>query len=83
MQIRNDNATLAKHTHSTPMFHTTSKTHNIPQTIARIGGTQAPRAEADLISYNRTQSVQLCGAIWLGVPQSFWTPGKGTGPTHA
>ena len=31
-----DNVTLVKHTHSTPVFHTTSKTHNMPHTIARI-----------------------------------------------
>ena len=35
-QDSHDNATLVKHTHSTPVFHTTSKTHNIPHTIARI-----------------------------------------------
>jgi hypothetical protein len=36
LQIRRQHDTLVKHTYATPVFHTTSKTHNIPHTIVRI-----------------------------------------------
>ena len=36
MQTRRPTRPPVKHTHSTPAFHTTSETHNLPHTIARI-----------------------------------------------